>query len=118
MSFSTSSLNTLSIKNKAKKLSKPANTGVATPVNLMALTNTLVLMNNDVIVGEKKNLDKGVITIKTDSSDSLYYLVSARKLCKIRNVSFGDILIFLNSLMQRHHFVSKKLKSHPKSIIS
>ncbi len=36
------------------------------------------------------------------------YLVSARKLCKIRNVSFGDIFIFLNSLMLRHHFISKK----------
>ncbi len=36
------------------------------------------------------------------------YVVSARKLYKIINVSFGDIFIFLNSLMLRHHFISKK----------
>jgi hypothetical protein len=34
--------------------------------------------------------------------------VPERKLCKIRNVSFGDIFIFLNSLMLRHHRISKK----------
>ena len=33
--------------------------------------------------------------------------MSERKLYKIRNASFGDILLFLNSLMLRHHFVSK-----------
>ncbi len=31
----------------------------------------------------------------------------ARKLYKIKNVSFGDILTFFNSLMLRHHLVSK-----------
>jgi len=35
------------------------------------------------------------------------YLVLARKLFKIRNVSFGDLFIFLNALIPRHHFVSK-----------
>jgi len=44
--------------------------------------------------------------------------VSARKLFKIRNVSFGDLFIFLNSLIPRHHFVSKNEKAHPKSLIS
>ncbi len=39
-------------------------------VNLMAQTDTLVLVNNDVIVGEIKSLDKGVIIFETDYSDS------------------------------------------------
>ena len=36
------------------------------------------------------------------------YLVPERKLHKIKNVCFCDISIFLNSLMLRHHRISKK----------
>ncbi|PNQ73780.1 hypothetical protein C1T31_05450 [Hanstruepera neustonica] len=41
-----------------------------TPLTLCAQNDTIVLKNNDKLVGEIKSMDRGVVTIETDYSDS------------------------------------------------
>jgi len=52
----------------------------------------------------------GLCTFVSVYSVYYIYVVSARKLCKIRNVSFGDIFIFLNSLMPQASLHLQKVK--------
>ena len=44
--------------------------GFASSIQISAQTDSLILSNGDVIVGEIKSMDKGVIQIETDYSDS------------------------------------------------
>jgi small nuclear ribonucleoprotein (snRNP)-like protein len=44
--------------------------GISTFILANAQTDSLILKNKNIIIGEIKNMDKGVLTIETDYSDS------------------------------------------------
>ena len=86
---------------------------VACAINVLAQTDTLVLVNNDVIVGEIKGLERGVLTFETDYSDSDFKI----EWLNVKEVKSSQVFIMTFSNGDRKNGTIKTDPNDPKKVI-